>query len=205
MNRFTLVVLQVLLSAISAFAEEPTRWVLIVDNSTNYQPCVKIVNANGNTIDTSCPGGPPDYGVGTLYMSDNQGDWAGGRRHNCTWPGSAYAYVNSIDPDGTCHVMAENSKNNFGTDFHGVCLGTYYVTQNITYKNVANVGWGPGSGFACNKKGDNCFKAPGANSTLCQEDEEGSCFADINSNCHVSITQGEGSSVVACPTAGTGN
>lgn len=166
------------------------------------QMCRKIVNMNGTRVDTSCPEGPPGYQVETLYESDNQGDWAGGKRHACQWPGQAYAYVNSIDPDGTCHVVTENSKDNFGTNFHGVCLGTYYVAKNITYKNIANVGYGPGSGFACNERGDNCFRSPGSESVICMGENEGSCFAEVSANCHLHITQG-GDDVI-CQTAGTG-
>lgn len=176
--------------------------VFVLPVSLSAQPCQKIVNINGDSVDISCPDGPPGYDVGTLYESDDTGDWSGGQKHNCLWPGKAYAYIYFIDPNETCHVMTKNSIHDFGVNFHGVCLGTYYVNQNTTHKNIANVGYEPGDGFACNERGDNCFEPPGSESSICSENNEGACFSEVTSNCHILIKQG--SCNITCKTAGTG-
>ncbi len=167
--------------------------------------CKKIVNVWGTTVDVSCPSGPSCYKVGTVYPSDGNANPAGGQVHNCQWPATVNARITSIDRDQTCYATIEVLENFFGKVVNGICLGTYYVANNESHKNLANVGWSIGSGFASDEKGNNCFIYPGHNSTMCAGNWGSSCFANIVNDCHVQIDQSFGVNAKACPTAGTGN
>lgn len=182
--------------------KKTTIFLLLFSSGLMAQICKKIVNINGTKVDITCPDGPPYFDLYTIYASDDAGDWDGGQINNCTWPGIAYAYVNSVDSDGTCQVVTANSVDDFAMDFYGVCLGTYYVAHNYSYKNLGNVGYSPGSAFASNERGDNCFNLPGSESLVCQGGNEGACFAEVTEKCHVQISQGAVKTV--CRSASSG-
>ena len=163
---------------------------LLIATGLQAQICKEVLNINGTQVDLSCPEGPPFYALYELYESDAQGDWSGGQKHNCTWPGFAYAWIYSIDEQETCHVITASSKTDFGIDFHDICLGTYYQSGNTTYKNKSNVGWTVGSSFASDENGNNCFRPPGSESDWCSTESIGLYLATIEGdNCQITVVR----------------